>query len=346
MLPSVRTATQHTTLKSKWKTADIRSKSSELRSADKAFLKKIEGLIHTDWDFDSIPARIPLYSEAGVLSGYLYGYLEALPESQGVTLRYTTSLDEAITTGTDGARYLLQLAFKDQHKLLKKYCKTALSGPSTQWLLTHYGSKADMFEQLIRFLHTVLFGTNFDPLITKEQFQTTLTTAREKGYYQSGRTIMEDILTVLRNRQQTKDLIDRFNRLSQERGSPDTELYAVLYESLDKIVPPDFLEHFDIDQLHGCNRYLKSLRVRIERAYAHPAKDRKKRELIRSHLKNQQTMSEKKELLDEEGLEMLSYYSYLISEYHVALFSPEIKTMTPVSDKKLKMAWLKLSSEI
>ena len=333
-------------LQAKWKTSEVRSKRSELRPADKAFLKTIEGAIHTCWNFDSVPSRIPLYSETKGLSGYLYGYLEPLPESQGVTLRYTNVLDEAIAIGIAGSHFLLQLAFKDQHKVLKKYCKTALSGPSTQWLVTHYGGKAEMLKQLIRFLQTVLFGSHFDPLITKEQFQATLTKVRENGYYQSGRILIEDILSVLRNRQQTKELIDRFNRLSQNHGSPDAELYAVLYESLDKIIPADFLERFDSNQLHGCNRYLKSLRIRIERAYAHPAKDRKKRELIRSHQQNERRMSEKMELLDEEGLEMLSYYSYLISEYHIALFSPEIKTMTPVSEKKLKLAWRKLSSEI
>ena len=48
--------------------------------------------------------------------------------------------------------------------------------------------------------------------------------------------------------------------------------------------------------------------------------------------------------MDDEGKELFSLYSHLIAEYQVSLFSPEIKTITPVSEKKLMRVWKQLNA--
>jgi ATP-dependent helicase HrpA len=315
-----------------------------LRSQDEEFISGLKEKIHRSWDFESVPLQIPIYSNHNKHYGYLFAAIQQLPQHQGVNIIYTDSMDEATSINSLGTRYLLQLAVKDQHKLLKKHCKVSFSGPSVNWLKESCHATGNIQDLLIDFVQINIFGSRFSPIISKDGFDSKVNHIKKIDYYKSGKTLLDQVLLALRHRKELFNTIQKLEHLSKKTGSGRTVLFEELYRQLDKILPETFLYHFTEDQLQGTVRYFKSLGIRAERAYANPGKDEQKQKQIQMHLRNEESFQKKTASLDDEGKKLFSHYSHLIAEYQVSLFSPEIKTTTPVSGKKLMKAWKELST--
>jgi len=331
-------------LQSECNTTSSKPAKQTLKATDRQLLSRLEKTIFTSWDFESVPLQIPLSSGSDRHVGYLFGAVKAMPHLQGVTIIYCGSLEEAVSINSRGTRYLLQLCFKDQHKLVKKYCKVALSGPSIDFLKNSYGGTADVQNGVIEFFQKTLFGSPFESIISRDEFMKIVSEVRETGYYQKGQTLIDQIMSTLRSRREVFDLITKFETLSVRNRSAKPDLYKELFKHLEKVVPLDFLDVFTEDQLRGVKRYLKSLSIRTERAYTNPGKDQQKQKLIERYLNNEETFKEKGVYCDDEIHQLFTHYSHLVAEYQVSLFSPEIKTVTPVSEKKLQAAWRQLNA--
>ncbi len=84
-------------------------------------------------------------------------------------------------------------------------------------------------------------------------------------------------------------------------------------------------------------RYLKALRIRTERAYVSPEKDQAKEaqvdsyraqlEIVRKRIFNRPT---------PEGIDFLEEMDRMIEELKISLFAPEIKTIFPISGKRIE----------
>ena len=315
-----------------------------VQAGDKKIISSLKEKIFTSWEFESVPLKIPIYSGHDKHCGYLFAAIQKVSERQGVNIIYSDSIKEAVSINSIGTRYLLQRSFSDQHRLLKKYCKVSFTGPSVVWLKDNCNGTGPMHNLLIDFVQRIIFGSIFQPIISKDLFDRSVNHIKDIGYYKSGKTLIDQILLILRQRKELLDTIQKLERLSVKNGAGITELFAELYLQLDKILPKTFLHYYTEEQLRGTNRYFKSLGIRAERAYANPAKDEQKQKLVQAHLRNEENVKKKIETLDDDGREILSNYSLLIAEYQVSLFSPEIKTTTPVSEKKLMMLWKQLNA--
>jgi len=315
-----------------------------VRVEDEKIISSLKEKIFTTWEFESVPLKIPLYSGHDKHCGYLFAAIQRVSERQGVTIIYSDSITEAVSINSSGTRYLLQLAFRDQHKLLKKYCKVSFTGPSVAWLRDNCNGIGPMQNLIMDFVQRNIFGSVFQPIISKDLFDRSVTDIKNIGYYKCGKTLIDQILLTLRQRKELFETIQKLERLSVNNGSGAAALFTELYVQLDKILPEHFLSHYTEELLQGTNRYFKSLGIRAERAYANPAKDEQKQNLVKKHLTNEESFQSKLKNLDDEGRELLSDYSHLIAEYQVSLFSPEIKTTTPVSEKKLMAVWKQLNS--
>jgi ATP-dependent helicase HrpA len=97
-------------------------------------------------------------------------------------------------------------------------------------------------------------------------------------------------------------------------------------------------------QRHGVSfpdldRQLQCLLIRIERFYANPAKDSQKAAPLSKHLCNLTQIAAQRDELSKEAVELAAIYKMMVNEYRIALFSPEIKTRMPISEKKLEEQW-------
>lgn len=310
---------------------------------DQKLVSALQEKIFRSWSFESVPKEIPLYSSSGKASGFLFAAIKRQRAQQGVVIVYAATREEALSINSAGTRYLLQLAFKEQHKVLKRYCKVSCSAPSVGWLKQSRDNGAAIQDELIDFVEKIIFGSQFEPLISNDQFQAIVGTTRDAGYYKRGQELVDLILHILRERKVVFEMIGKFERLSEKSGSGKSDIFTDIYEQLDKILPHDFLQTFTEKELLGTTRYLKSLGIRTQRAYTNPAKDAEKQKKVLPHMRNQKEFQRKLDEYNTDSRESFRVYSELIAEYQVSLFSPEIKTIIPVSEKKLATAWRKLN---
>ncbi len=330
-------------LKSGFTAPDPVQLNDTLLPEDQKLLSALRENIIRSWSFEAVPREVPLHSSSGKVSGFLFAAIKKEQAQQGVSVVYVSTQEEARTISSAGTRYLLQLAFKEQYKVLKKYCRVSCSGPSVEWLKQVCGSNTAIQEAVIDFVEKIMFGSQFEPLISRDQFQAIVRTTREAGYYKRGQELVDQILLVLRQRKEVFEMIRRFEHLAEKSGSGIADIFADIHEQLDTILPHDFLQTFTEKQLFEAMRYLKSLAIRTERAYTNPAKDAEKQKKVLPYIRNQKEFQGRLDDLNTDCRESFNHFSQLIAEYRVSLFSPEIKTVIPVSEKKLTTAWRKLN---
>ncbi len=124
----------------------------------------------------------------------------------------------------------------------------------------------------------------------------------------------------------------------KERVRP--EYLDAVVADLERLVPKDFLAVYDIARLVRIPRYLEGLAIRLERARIGPEKDKAKAaqlepyafELARLEglLKRSQTGTQSREKAG--AVEELRW---MIEEFKLSLFAPEIKTAFPISAVRL-----------
>jgi ATP-dependent helicase HrpA len=116
-----------------------------------------------------------------------------------------------------------------------------------------------------------------------------------------------------------------------------TDRLAVIARELDILVPPDFLSCFPDRRVKLLPRYLKGLRIRAERAYVYPEKDQAKESQLNVRLLEFEDVARRVRLRPtQEGLDFLEDVALMIDELRISLFAPEIKTLFPVSDKRIE----------
>ena len=136
-----------------------------------------------------------------------------------------------------------------------------------------------------------------------------------------------------------KDYIKEGDFIGQEMSeySMDDEHGHILTEDMVKLVPENFMELYDPARLAHIIRYLKAVSIRGERALVSLEKDQAKAGLINEHEEHLNsflqglspgTTKEKRTKIEE--------FFWLIEEYKVSVFAQELKTVVPVSRKRLE----------
>jgi ATP-dependent helicase HrpA len=131
----------------------------------------------------------------------------------------------------------------------------------------------------------------------------------------------------------------------KERVRP--EYLDAIAADLDRLVPKDFLAIYDIARLVRIPRYLEGLAIRLERARIGPEKDKAKAaqlepyafELARleASLKrpNSGTQKEGQGITSPIKKAAVEELRWMIEEFKLSLFAPEIKTAFPISAVRL-----------
>lgn len=111
-----------------------------------------------------------------------------------------------------------------------------------------------------------------------------------------------------------------------------------IQQQLQYLFPPGFLLTTPREWLEHYPRYLKAIHKRLEKINDNPQRERSLR-LEVSALFN--AWQQRQEQLSRQHLQSmkLDYYRWLLEEYRVSLFAQELKTVTPVSAKRLKEYW-------
>ncbi|MGB8952246.1 MAG: ATP-dependent RNA helicase HrpA [Candidatus Aminicenantales bacterium] len=275
----------------------------------------------SSWDFGELP-------EAVSIGTLMNAYPGLEPADNGVNLRLFRTKEDALSSHVRGVETLFLIRFARDLKFMQRYLllpeeygKTAL----------FFGGKDRVEKGMIENLKREVFQIN---LRTEREFEAhtkaAVRTLFEKGHWLRERTL--EILDAYRGVQEALQKIE-------QSGSSRTAAAAIctsIRDELKVLVSADFLELYPMERLAHIRRYLEGMRLRAERGKNDPGKDAKKAAQIVPFTDALNRMKagltppvspEKKKVLEE--------FRWMIEEFKVSLFAPELRTSFPVSAKRL-----------
>ncbi len=278
-----------------------------------------EGL--TDWNFGPLPESIP----AGP---FLTAYPGLEPSDHGVNIRLFRSREGALASHLRGVEVLLRAKFSKDVDFLKRYLV----------VFEEYG-KAALFFGGKEALEKGLMDN-----ITKEIFRKDLRSREEfdayaetvvNSFHEKSHALREATFRILESYQKTRRAIQEVEQAHRSNRAVGA-LCREIREEIEGLFPRNFLEIYSLGRLVQLPRYLSALRVRLERGKDDPEKDRKKAESVRPFREALRRL--KDDLGNEASPEKRSAVQqvrWMVEEFKVAVFAPEIKTAFPISPNRL-----------
>ena len=297
-----------------------------------------------------------LGADGGMCSGTLYGQDNVGPDSldtmnesveimlQGITikaypalvkdgrqvnLRALESNKKAETETQQALTQLIINALPEQIKNLKS------SIPDIQNLClkyTDFGRCEDLKQSIINktiddvFLH--------EPIKTGAEFTERLEKGRSELHDKANR--WSRLIT---------DILDQYRAIKKLMKNPalsQLDTITDIQAQLNYLFPENFITVIDPQWLQEYPRYLMAIIKRFDKSKTNATRDRQLRidfsRLWDEYVKRQTTL-DKKHIESEQ----LDHYRWMLEEYRVSLFSQELKTKFPVSEKRLKKFWHELS---
>jgi ATP-dependent helicase HrpA len=267
------------------------------------------------------------------LTGFLYPAL-LVGEAERVSLVLIEDQGRAKEMTREGMLALYTQEFKKQVKLLKKECAI----PRGNWALYEgLASHEEINRAIYQFILETIFALTNGRIHSQEVFAATVSLVGREGLLRLAQKHFQSIVNILEERRLTLDELNRFKE-SGTKPAGDSKRFKEYRQQLNKIVPPDFLTTLPAGFLASIPRYLKALRLRIERAHVSPAKDQAKAAQLTKH---EERLGRCLSLAapNEECSRFISEYREMLEEFKVSLFAQELKTAYPVSGKRLDKKW-------
>jgi len=114
-------------------------------------------------------------------------------------------------------------------------------------------------------------------------------------------------------------------------------------EDLENLFSSDFPKGLSVETVSRLARYAKGLRIRTERGFLDPLKDRAKEEEIAPWL-DQLDRFEPAPNWSVQKKQLYQEYRWFLEEWKLALFSPEVKPDMKVSAKRAEERWIKIKT--
>jgi ATP-dependent helicase HrpA len=281
----------------------------------------------SEWDFGPLPETVAAGPYTAAFPGLEAG-------DKGVSLKLFRSREEAVAAHARGVEALLVPRFAKDLEFVKRYL--ALPEDCDAPALS-FGGKAAVMKATAEALKRGVLRKN---VRTKEEFDA-LAAGAVRELFAKGTELKDLVVRILDVYQKIRLSLPKappaaspfaaLGRISDAKGGPES-----IREELGRLVPANFLETCSMDSLRQLPRRLDALRIRAERARFDPEKDKKKEEQIEPFTDalnrivrkfDKETSPEKRAAVEE--------LRDMIEEFRVSLFAPEVKTVFPISQKRL-----------
>ncbi len=282
-----------------------------------------EGL--TGWDFPGLPEMIPLQT-GGQVVGYSFPALAKAEDK--VCLRLFNSPGQAAVSHPEGVAALYRIVLRSDFDRLRKSLKP--SSDLKLWADRFPGEK-ELVKGIEEKVARDLFGAN---IRDAEGFDR-LRRERAARIIPRGLEILQAVAPLLKEHWQTSSIIADLER-ENGRIKPALDYLACLKEEIGDLLPGDFLSRYNLDQISRLVRYLKAQGIRARRGISNLKKAEEKSRLVRTY---QDKWNAWQARLTPESPEELRRavcdLFWTIQEFRVSLFAQELKTLFPVSEKRL-----------
>jgi len=274
---------------------------------------------------DELPDEIEINNHGIVIKAYPV----LVTDGSQVNVRIINSADLAQTKHYAGLRQLFMIALSPQIKNLK----SSLKDIQNQCMkYTGIGTCEQLKSQLIQRLIDQLF-TQHEPKSSTEF----------KSILEDNRANMLNTLQEMRK--QLSDILDIYQRLQKQLKRPPLhwlDAMSDVQDQLNHLLHKNFIATTRQENYIQLPRYLKAIEKRLEKIQGNPARDRKARVEISSlwsEYKKRAAALDKQQRHSSQ----LEAYRWMLEEYRISLFAQEVKTLMPVSAKRLKKAWSEIS---
>ncbi|MBP9088079.1 MAG: ATP-dependent RNA helicase HrpA [Kofleriaceae bacterium] len=269
------------------------------------------------WDLDAFPASVTLEIGSRVMLAY-----PALVETEiGVDVRLLESSTAAATATRDGLRKLYLLQLSTTLVKLEANLPATLRPPLKRQLVLRAIDDAFRIDDPTaiprskpQFLERFIAGRDALPLILAQRATAAAALSVE----------LDKVLATL------KPLA----------GRPGATRAAVedIQTQLAQLAPADLLRITPTSRLGHITRYLKAIVVRLQRLSHDPQKDQQKAAQVTPFWLS---FTKKRDELRAKGYALveLEEFGWLVEEFRVQTFAPELKTAVPVSVQRLQDQW-------
>lgn len=284
------------------------------------------------WDCGDIPESVDL-KRGKTVTGFAFPGL--CVEEGRVALRLFRVKGTAVKQHKKGVRSLYEIHLAARLKSLKK----DLSFRGNHRLYANYlGGDAALSGHLYDRVLTELFLLN----IRSEQAFMDHAEKTAPALYAKGQELHTLTVSILDAFHQARSLI--YSReLKEAPGNRIPDVAIELRKDLDHLVPPSFLELYDLDRLKHLPRLITGIRIRAERAFVHPDKDRFKAKDITPFTDMLAAfIQDLSPDASDDKRDRIEDFFWMIQEYKISIFAQELKTPVKISKKKLEA----LASEI
>jgi ATP-dependent helicase HrpA len=282
------------------------------------------------WDFGNLPQSIEIGTDALGVTRLAY---PGLADEEGrVAVRLFAEPGRARESTREGLMRLYKNAFAAELKDFRKDWAFPDSFASSIFFL---GSIKKASSALYDYILRGIFELELAQCPDRNRFLESLEKLKGRlGIL--GNDILKPVLEAVRQRHETRAVLDRFLRMAGKNRAVIDRL-AVIAGELETLMPPDFLSCFSDLRMRLLPRYLRALSIRAERAYVSPEKDLAKETQIESF--RAELGEIRKRILSrpaQEGLDFIEDVAQMIEEFKISLFAPEIKTLFPISAKRIE----------
>ncbi len=278
-----------------------------------------EGL--TSWSFGFLPENISV-------GPFVTAYPALEPAAGGANIKLFPSKEQAQESHRKGVRSLLFLRFKKDLEFLKQYL---VLPEELQTYTLYFGGKEAVEKAMMEALQIETFEKD----IRKEKEFQAYAESLTQGLFAMSHSLGEAVQEILSGYKKVRMTLRNIVK-SQESSQAVKSLIDEAKQELDDLMPRDFLTRYSLERFKHIPRYLEALRLRVERGAYNPSKDRSKAEQVSPFIKALKTLRNK--LPADSSMEKkaaVEEFRWMVEEFKVSLFAPEIKTAHPISAKRL-----------
>jgi ATP-dependent helicase HrpA len=235
-----------------------------------------------------------------------------------------------------GVEVLLAAKFAKDVDFLRRYLVVFEEYGKT---VLYFGGKDAVEKTLLQSMKREIFRKN---LRSREDFEAYAETVM-RSLFEKSHALREAAFKIFDAYQETRRAIQDVER-SAGSSRAAADLCREVREELEALVPKNFLEVYSLERLVHIPRYLEALRIRLSRGKVDYEKDRKKADQARPFVEALRRMKQddlvergrpKAPEISPEKKKLIDEYRWMVEEFKVSLFAPELRTAFPISPKRL-----------
>lgn len=281
------------------------------------------------WDFGDLPATLTFSKDGRQLTGY-----PALEDdTESVSVKLFDTAEQALKSHRKGVCRLMRFELKEQMKQLEKglpqFNQYAI-------LLRNLIAPDDLRDEMLMAIADRAFVGEDELPRSNQDFMTLKQRARTRlPAVTDGATRLVTAIAA------------EYQALTQKLGALPNNMARIkreVEEQFALLLPKKFMSQTPWERLQHLPRYLKALRMRLEKYPNSIERDTRSGQAVQLIW---QRWQDKMNTLHKAHLdvpEALADYRWLIEELRVSLFAQELKTPFPVSVKRLDKLWQELKA--